>query len=145
MRCRNVIEARSLLKHGCGFAETAAAPFWRELSVPNLVRVVVKRPLDEIVESFRTAIDDNGSTDWSKLRSVIAESQLHLDCISKEPDTLTVKFHELNNEDVCAEIFSRCLGRSLNKKWFQEMNAKNIEVNVGEFLRHSDGGMMQCR
>ena len=122
---------------GMGAAETLAAPAWPLLltAEPKLRTVVVRRPVDEILNSLVTATKDKLELDLPKLRQLISYIIRALDKLSLQPQTLTVDFHELAREDTCKAVFEHCLPYKHDHGWWEWLAAKKIDPDVIQLAR----------
>lgn len=130
--------AHRQLRPGIGFAETSVAPIWRSLDVEGVARVVIRRPIDEICESFRIAVDGRASIDLMALRARIFESCKFLDEISLQPNTITAEFCDLAKEEMCRRIFEHCLPYEFDRGWFIQMKDKIVDVDILKCLGELD-------
>jgi hypothetical protein len=134
IRFRNVGEAANFLtSRRCGTAETAVAPAWQLIShyIPNLKRVVVRRPAEEILDSFsRSEVSDIARIDEDKLRRIVDYEIRCMERLSKEPGVLTVDFAELSSRDACQAVFEHCLPYRFDDDWWLFLKDKNIQSDV---------------
>ena len=117
---------------GTGSAETGVAPAWRLINhfVPDIKSVVVRRPLEEIIESF----DRVAPIDEEKLRHIISYEIRCMEKISQQPNVLTVNFHDLDRADVCAAIFEHCTPYRFDRGWWEFLRDKNIQTSVSDIF-----------
>jgi hypothetical protein len=118
---------------GMGAAETLAAPAWPLLltAEPRLRTVVVRRPIDEILASLVAATEkDHLELDLPRLRHLLEYVRRALDKLALQPQTLTVDFHELAQESVCAAIFEHCLPYKHDSGWWEFLSEKNLNPDV---------------
>jgi hypothetical protein len=117
---------------GMGAAETLAAPAWPLLltAEPRLRVVVVRRPLDEIIDSLIAATRERVKLDLPVLRQLIAYIMRALERLAQQPQTLVVDFHELAREDVGRAIFEHCLPYKFDQGWWEFLSAKKIDPDV---------------
>lgn len=122
-----------------GAAETAAAQgrYLIRYLVPNIREVVVFRPVSEVVNSLM-AVDTSGvaTYDRNSLRRGMEYSERVLRKISMDPEVLSVNYEDLNNPDICASIFEHCLPYKFDREWWETLKDKNIQNNVGAYLRY---------
>lgn len=122
-----------LLTPNTGTAETGA-PYGRCLIkwlIPNIKEVVILRPVDECVDSLMK-IDFEGlfTFDRVKLKKIMERGRCALDKIAKDPNVLVVNYHDLDDEETCSRLFEFCLPYKFDKKWWDYMNEKNIQVDL---------------
>lgn len=117
---------------GMGAAETLAAPAWPLLltAAPALRAVVVRRPLEEILESLVEGTKGKVELNVPVLRRLLAYVQRALDKLALQPQSLVVDFHELKNEEVCKAIFEHCLPYKHDSGWWKFMNEKVLDPDV---------------
>lgn len=122
-----------------GTVETLAAPWWRLIPTfaPNAKIVVIKRPVNEVVDSLIKVCPNTFN------RDVLTKSMTYLDRkldqLSKRlPNVLIVNFKDLNNQQTCAEIFEYCLG--LPHDWVHWLKYKdqNIQTNLKAIVRYAE-------
>jgi hypothetical protein len=139
---------------GIGAAETLAAPAWPLLKVaaPTLRSVVVRRPLEEIIQSLVDATKGKVELDLPVLRKLLLRLQQALERISEHPDTLTVDFEDLDEEETCKRIFEHCLPYKHDAGWWKFMSTKWMDPDVIQLaalfqLREKEirGLGLQCR
>jgi GNAT superfamily N-acetyltransferase len=119
-----------------GTVETAAGGFWRTLRAMNpATRVVVlRRPVDEVVESLlRQCPFDRGS-----LEALIRKADRKLAQIARRwPNALSVTYAELADEAVCARVFEHCLpGYRHDPAWWRALEGVNIQINLPAMMRY---------
>src|ERR1700744_2255694 len=122
-----------------GSAETAAAPGWQiiEHYCPGLKRVVIRRPIDDVVASVIAAdVADIAIYDEIKLRRIMEREARDLTRISALSGTLTVDFADLATEDGCAAVFEHCLPYKFDRAWFEQWRYRNIQVDIKAVLRY---------
>jgi len=117
---------------GMGAAETLAAPAWPLLltAEPRLRIVVVRRPLEEILDSLVAATAGRLEFDRSVMRKLIAYIVRALDRVSCQPSVLTVDFHELVAEETCAAVFEHCLPYKHDSGWWNWLAARNLQPDL---------------
>jgi hypothetical protein len=123
-----------------GTAETAAAPAWRLIHhyLPNLRRVVVFRPVDEIVTSLLATLPRMTSIDEDGLRRQVAYLVRCLAQIAELPGTLTATFADLGDEKTCRNVFEHCLQQDFDREWWLRLRDRNIQKNVLQFVLDLD-------
>ena len=98
---------------------------------PTAKRVVVRRPVDDIVESY-TMLDGG----HPKLRTYVEGLQLLLDLISSMHDTLTINFDDLDEEEVCRSIFEHCLSYPFDRGHWLALRDQNLTVDIIEYAKY---------
>lgn len=118
-----------------GTVETAAGPFWRLLRdlAPNARVVVVRRPVEEVVDSLvRLYPFERGP-----MEALIRRHDRKLQQIARRwPGALSVTYAELADEAVCARVFEHCLGLPHDPAWWRALAPVNIQVNVPAMVRY---------
>lgn len=123
----------SLPRHGT--VETAAAPYWRLVQElrPDIKTVVVRRPVDEVIDSLRRT---GLIADSEALRGGLEALDRKLEQIAaRVPGALSVTFAELNDEATCARIFEHCLSLPHDRDWYARAAPLNLQINL-EALMH---------
>ncbi len=123
-----------------GTVETAMAQGWRLLHhyQPQINAVVVKRPIDEVVKSMlATNLKGYATYDKEKLIGVMEYGNRMLDDVAKNlPNCLKLEFSDLDTKDGCAALFEHCLPFKFDQEWWDGQRAKNIQVDVAEYVRY---------
>jgi hypothetical protein len=126
-------------QHNVGTAETGASLGWRLLEhhVPNLRRVVVRRPIDESVAAMlRVDLKGVAVYDEMLMRRVMVREARALDDISARPGVLTVDFADLDRRDACAAVFEHCLPYPFPQAWWDNLRHRNVQADVPAMLRY---------
>ncbi|WP_254066582.1 GNAT family N-acetyltransferase [Acidisoma sp. S159] len=113
-----------------GTVETAAAPYWRLVQElrPEIKTVVIRRPVDEVVDSLRRT---GVIADPEALRGGLEALDRKLEQISaRVPGALSVTFAELNDEATCARIFEHCLSLPHDPDWYARAAPLNLQINL---------------
>lgn len=112
-----------------GSVETGAMLGWRGLRDrwPQAKILTVHRPIGEVYWSFRKLGLE------ISLEQLALREQMLLAC-AKSRGVMSVTFDQLNNFDACAGVFGHCLELGLEYDYWAEMNAKNIQIDMGERL-----------
>lgn len=122
-----------------GTAETAVSLGWRILEhhVPNLSRVVVRRPVDDSVAAMMR-VDLKGTAVYYEtlMRRVMLREAAALDDISAQRGVLTIDFADLDRRDACAAIFEHCLPYQFPSAWWESLRDRNIQCDVPVMLRY---------
>jgi hypothetical protein len=115
-----------------GSVETAIAPFWRLLT--NARIVVVRRPVEEVVESLLRA----GTTlPRSNLTCLISRLDAKLDQIqSRLTGVLTITYEELDTPEGCRRVFEFTLQRPFDEAWWRFLAPINIQAPVWGMERY---------
>ena len=130
---RSLADVKAWWSQPCtGTAETAAAPFWR--LVPSDVRVVViRRPVDEVVESLARL-----GFDRDAMLPLMRRQDAKLDQIEKRvPGVLSVRFADLENEATCARVFEHCLPYKHDPAWWATIAPVNIQIDMRTLVRYA--------
>lgn len=133
---RSLQEAKACLVPGKGSAETLAAPGWMlvEEAVPTLRTVVVRRPVDEIIDDMQKRLPNY---DIKSLRGLQVHLGRVLDRIALRPNALAVDYKDMGSEEVCKAIFEHCLPYPFDKEWWVSMSRQNVKIeDVEQFLRN---------
>lgn len=120
-----------------GAAETGASLGWRLLEhhVPELRRVVIRRPVDEVVASMmKVDVGGVATYDEEVLRTAMQRGDRALAELSTRQDVLTVDFKDLDREDACAAIFEHCLPYKFSRAWWESLKDQNIQKDVRSVL-----------
>jgi hypothetical protein len=126
-----------------GTVETAAAPFWRLIQElrPDIKTVVVRRPVDEVVDSLRRT---GAIPNWDSLRGGLEALDRKLDQIAaRVPNALEVTFAELADEATCARVFEHCLPLRHDPVWYGHVAPMNLQINFPALMRYYAGYMDQ--
>lgn len=120
-----------------GTAETAAAPWWRLLPhvAPDARIVIVRRPVDEVVESLMRL--PGLAFDRAELTRLMHKYDRKLDQIEARVDNvLSVKFADLVDEQTCATVFEHCLPYKHDHDHWAALAPINIQVNMQALMRY---------
>lgn len=126
-----------------GSAETAAAPWWRLIHAmrPDLKTVVIRRPVADVVASL---LATGVTFDKPALIRVMQRLDVKLDQIeARVPGILSVKFDDLKDGEVCADVFEHCTGQALGSGWWRHMSAQHLTVDLETLLRYTQAHMPQ--
>jgi hypothetical protein len=105
--------------------------------VPDLNSVVIRRPVDDVVEAMIAAGTGSGFRyDRAALRRNMERVGSALGRISGYPGVLTVDYADLDREDVCAAIFEHCLPFEFEHAWWAVLRRRNIQADVSQVLRY---------
>lgn len=120
-----------------GTAETAAAPWWRLLPsvAPDCKIVVVRRPVDEVIESLRRI--PGLRFDLDRLAPAMRRLDHKLGQIEKRvPNVLSVGFSDLEREDSCASVFEHCLPHRHDSAHWATLAPINMQINMPALVRY---------
>lgn len=135
--CRTLDDVKSwLAQPSTGTVETTAAPFWRLVQrlAPDIRTIVIRRPVGEVVESLLRA---GAAHDRDSVTRAMAALDRKLEQIERRVSgTLSVSYEDLAREELCAEIFTRCLPYPHNHGWWQAVSAVNIQVSMPALVRY---------
>lgn len=143
---RSVDDVKSWLsQERAGTVETAAAPFWRLLSLARsgVTVITIRRPVDEVVDSLMaTGI----LFDHSELISRIARLDHKLDQIeARVPNVLSVQFADLAKEETCAKIFTHCLPYAHDRARWEMFAPAKMQINLPALLDYGRAYSSQLR
>jgi hypothetical protein len=129
----------ALLARNTGYAETGAAPAWpliRHLR-PDIRVVIIRRSVGETAEAMIAAGRKVGvAYDESALFRVLAYNERCLSIISAHSGALTFDHQDLDQKNVCAQIFEYCLPYSFDADLWRRLRSENIQVDMMEFFVH---------
>lgn len=138
---RNIADVRAWLSQpNTGTCETAIVRWWRLIPKlhPSLKIVVVRRPIDECVESLmRLDLGGDFNFDRSRLRVALIKHDRALDTVERHLSPLVVRFKDLDQEDVCGAIFEHCLGMPHDHGWWSRWAPLNVQCDLRAILRYS--------
>jgi hypothetical protein len=139
---RSMQDVRSWLSQpGTGTAETMLSSYWRLIPkfAPDARIVIVRRSVEECITSLM-ALDLRGAGQFDRER--LMRKMIHLnaklDQIERRlPNVLSVKFDDLREEAVCAQIFEFCLPYKHDTEWWKLLNPINIQCSMIALLRYA--------
>lgn len=116
-----------------GTCETAVAPFWRLLlrQVPDIRIVVVRRPVDEVVESLAAF-----GFDRAVMAPLMARLDKKLAQIVRRTGALEVTFDGLNDEATCKAVFEHCLEQPFDRAHWQRLAGENVQCDMQALVRY---------
>ena len=119
-----------------GTVETGAAPWWRLLQAmrPDVQTVVIRRPVDEVVDSLiRTGLP----FDILRLSGAMRRLNGKLDQIERRvPNVLSIGFRELEGESACAALFEHCLPYRHDSARWHALSGVNLQVDLAALFRY---------
>lgn len=157
MYMRSVADLKSWLSQDwTGSSETAVSPGWRLIRHyrPDLKVLIVRRPVEEVVDSLMR-IDLSGIATYGRDR--VETGMRYLDRMLDQAEAemgnvLTVRFHELENEETCASAFEHCLPYKFDNAWYEIFKPMNLQINTRALMRYRlahrvqiDGFKSACR
>lgn len=136
--CRSMDDVRAWFAQGCiGSAETAAAPFWRlfDQIAPGVQIVVVRRPVDQVVDSLMAL--PGVVFDRDRLTAEMVKLDRKLDQITARADNvLSVSFDGLADETTCRAVFHHCLPYEWNQAHWQFWAPINVQCDLRAMVRY---------
>lgn len=124
-----------------GTVETAAAPFWRLL--PKDISVVtVRRPVGEALASVMRVLPD---CDPAAMLRTLQALDRKLDQVEARLGVLSVRFRDLSDEAVCAEVFQHCLPYEHDPAWWAAWDVRRVSGNLAAQARYAKAYLPQLR
>lgn len=126
-----------------GTAETAAAPFWRTLMNlrPDARVVVVRRPVDQVVESLTRL---GHWADRGRLEADIRRLDAKLNQIVKRvPGVLVVSYESLASEEGCKRVFEFCLPFKHDPDWWRYWAKINVQIDMRHLVQYYNANKPQ--
>lgn len=119
-----------------GTVETAAAPFWRTLRdlAPDARVVTLRRDrADVIMSMMRLGIP----FDLAQLTSAARRWDAKLDQIEQRwPGALSVRFDDLQREEICASLFEHCTGSIPPPGYWEKVAPLNLQIDMPALMRY---------
>jgi hypothetical protein len=110
------------------------SPFWRILvrDQPSARIAVVRRPVNDVLAALaRQGV--GGAT----VEAMIRACDRKLDQIERRvPGVLSVRFDDLEREDVCAALFGHCLGQPHDPAWWRMWDARHVSGDLTAQVRY---------
>ena len=135
---RSLDDVRAWFSQGqIGTAETAGAPWWRLLErfAPYSPVVVVRRPVDEVVESLTRIPGLTFDRAW--LQTAMWRLDRKLDQIeARLPGVLSVRYDDLANEATCARVFEHCLPYAHDAAHWSRLSPVNVQANMPALVKY---------
>lgn len=130
---RSLDDVKSWLSQPCtGTVETSAAPFWRLLP-PGMKVVTVRRSVDEVVASLARLGFDPGAMLPLMRRLDAKLNQIE----AREPNVVSVRSQDLDNEAVCAGLFEHCLPYRHDTAWWARWAPVNVQCDMRAMVRYA--------
>ena len=138
VECDGMDSFLASLKDHAGTVETGMAAAWPVLkrSLPDAKFIVIRRSVEQVVESFK------------KFNIVEVEPELRkraqaLDQFSRRLGVTTIQYDALKDVSVCAWLFQFCLGLGFDHGWWAAHDRINLQVDMAAELAridaHADG------
>lgn len=122
-----------------GTVDTPAAPGWELLRhyVPDLRTVVIRRPVEDVVQSF-LKLDLRGLFTYPEvpLRAAMTRADRALDRVASQPGVLTIEYADLANEDACRGIWHHCLPYRFDADWWAHWDSVNVQMDVANHVKY---------
>ena len=120
-----------------GSVETTVQRWWR-LFPPGLKLVVIRRPLEEVVDSLMK-IDTAQPIQFDRARLMknLGKYDRALDVIERRLSPLTIPYDRLGSENICKLIFEHCLGLPHDHERWAKLADVNIQVHLPAEIRYS--------
>lgn len=133
MRSLDDVKTWLSMRH-IGTAETNAAPWWRTLLrfSPDIRVVVVRRPVEEVVESLAAFGFDPAVMEPAMRKLDAKLNQI----VKRVPGALEVAFDALNDEEVCRQVFEHCLPYPFDLKHWQKLAKENVQCDMRAMVRY---------
>ncbi len=118
-----------------GSAETAAAPWWRLLGKYASKIVVVRRPVEDVVDSLLAL-----PVPFEPARLVESMCRLNckLDQIEARLDCLSVDYADLANEETCQRVFEYCLPYRHDHDHWAALESVNVQCDMRAMMRYCE-------
>ena len=121
-----------------GTVETAAAQGWHILHhhIPELKALVIRRPVEEVVDSMLHAEVGPYKYDEDKLRKAMTYGNRMLGQVANALDLPVVDYADLESESTCRGIFEYCLNTEFDRNHFQRLHGQHIEADIPAYIRY---------
>ena len=138
---RNLEDLDSWWKQPCvGTVETAAAPFWR--LAPSSARVVVvRRPVEEVLESMPRLGQGYNEEGLHKILKALDAKLTQI--VARVPGVLEVQFSDLLLEETCKSIFEHCLPYKHDPAWWRALAPLNLQMDMRALNRYASAHRKQ--
>ncbi len=141
---RTIEDARCWLSQDwTGTVETAAVHGWRVAKhLRHDLRVaVVRRPVEECMSSLARFVSSDHLPETERRLKIMDR---RLDQV-EQAGALSVRFEDLDRQDVCAALFTHCTGYQLDPAWFRHMAPLNLQANIDALFRYVAAHRMALR
>lgn len=122
-----------------GTIETTGSAFWRLLDrlAPGTRVAVIRRPVSEVVDSLMAI--PGCSFDRDKMMAMMTRINRKLDQIeARVPGVMSVRFADLEREEVCAALFEHCLPYRHDSARWHGLAGINIQINMPALIRYCE-------
>lgn len=135
--CRSLDDVKTWFSlEKVGSVETTGAPFWRlvEKFAPETKVVVVRRPVEEVVDSLRRA---GLSAETRDVRAAMLRLDRKLEQAEGRLENVrSYSFSSLGEEEICKEIFEWVLPYSHDRMWWGQLHSTNIQIDFPALIRY---------
>lgn len=141
LQYRTVSDIKVFVHAYTGAVETAVAPAWRLLHtmVPDLVPVVVLRPVDEVVDAMMRLNIAPFVYDEKMLRKNMERVNRDLETIASQPATLAIEYKDLDDPHHIRALWGRVMPYPFDGARWLHYKDLHIEVDVKSVLRYYHG------
>ncbi len=134
---RGLDDVKSLLSiENHGSVETGAAPFWRLIHTmsPDLKTIVIRRPVADVAASL---VATGLVVDQGLLMRQLHRLDAKLDQIEcRVAGAISIRFDELNDADVCGDMFEYCTGMARDTAWYEAGKDMRLTVELHAQMKH---------
>ena len=138
---RDVTDVRSWLSQPfTGSAETTGARWWRLINAlrPDAKIVVIRRPVDEVVESvMRIDLGEGRTFSRPLLTTTLQRLDRALDDVEHRLSPLSVEFKSLESEETCKQVFEHCLETPHDHDWWKSLATVNVQCDFPALMRYT--------
>lgn len=119
-----------------GASETGAAPGWRVLHdrVPHLRFAVVRRPVDDVIESLRKV--PGVTFDMDRIAAIIRYEARCLDQIATQRRALVLNYADLDTRAGVTALFEHSLPYRFDPLWWSATRSQNIQIDFADLVRY---------
>lgn len=104
--------------------------------VPGIREVVVRRPVEEVIQSMLALKIDGFRYEEPSLRRTMEYGDRLLAKISARPGVLSMTYADLETETACQRLFEHCLQMPFDREWWLRRKDVNIQIDIGDILRY---------
>jgi hypothetical protein len=132
---RSLDDVKTWFSQDCvGTAETAAAPWWRLLP-PETKIVLVRRPVEEVIESLMAL--PGLSFDRDKIEAAMRHQDRKLDQIAARLPCVSVDYADLANAETCRQVFEYCLPYEFDEAHWEKWADQNVQCDMLALMRYT--------